>query len=156
VWDVASREELRRLGNPERTVRQAVFAPDGRTLAVGDGNKVRLWKTADWAEDRPLSPFGEEASWPVPPWPEDVTTLAFAPGGGTLARGDSGGSVRLWCLTPRRSRLFRGPESWVEEVALSPDGKRLAALFHDTGLCVWDVATGKVHLCFPPFGGLHL
>ena len=62
------------------------FAPDGRTLAAGDGGgAVRFWDVAAGRER-------QRFAWDVGP----VQALAFAPDGLTCAAGGATGRVVLW------------------------------------------------------------
>ncbi len=65
------------------------FAPDGRTVASGDGDwdrpgDVRLWDTANWKERKLLKTAAE------------VLSMAFDPRGRFMAAGCWDGSVHIW------------------------------------------------------------
>ncbi len=86
-----------------------------------------------------------------------VTTVAFTPDGKRLITSGvtqpsrrfpspkgTPGAVKLWdAATGRPLPLaLAGPSDTVAEVALSPDGTRLAASHRDRTVLVWDLATG--------------
>jgi WD40 repeat protein len=82
-----------------------------------------------------------------------VQALAFAPDGQSLASCGNDYTVRLWELPGGRELRQFGhhparasadsPARTVHSVALSPDGKKLAAGFGDNAVYVWETATGK-------------
>jgi WD40 repeat protein len=78
--------------------------------------------------------------------------LAFSPDGETLALGWDWPMVRRWEVTSGRELLaLPGKLSHVLSVAISPDGKTLAATgnFGSTGLWLWDLASRRVRASFP-------
>src|SRR5205807_10040867 len=85
LWDVARGKEVRQLDARAKETGYGVwdvaFAPDGKTLATSDPDRaVRLWEVATGKEKHRLA-FAAD-------------TLAFSPGGETLAVG-VGKMVRL-------------------------------------------------------------
>jgi RNA polymerase sigma factor (sigma-70 family) len=157
LWDRSAGREVGRLaGHPQALA----FAPDGRTLAGAAGpNTVTLWDVAGRRLARRLDadPKADRFDWVL------YHALAFAPDGKRLAAGGrarlAGGRntdeiVQLWDLaTGKKVRRFTmkdypGDLCTVEGIALSPDGKSLAASgqthFDSTKVRLWDLATGKV------------
>lgn len=117
-------------GHGTAWVRALSVSPDGTVLAsAGNDNMVRLWNLADGTLLRELS--GHE---------KQVYSVTFHPDGKSLFSGDLGGSVRQWDVqtgaeqrkldaTPLYS--YNGGQQvdfgGVRALAVSPDGKRLAA-----------------------------
>jgi hypothetical protein len=72
--------------------------------------------------------------------------VAFTPDGTALALAGRD-DILLWDVRlGREIRRFGATDMHARSVAFSPDGKLLAALQYNGGLCLWDVATGT-QLC---------
>lgn len=125
LWDVASAKERRALSQSGRFVLGLAFLPDGKTLATS------------WSE----------------PFDKDGKTLT----GSYLGRDVKGyrGGIKLWDTSTGKERgvLQRRPPRGVNHIALSPDGKILAAreFWREKdgkdsrdNIALWDMATGKI------------
>ena len=71
-----------------------------------------------------------------------VTTVTFAPDGGTFAVGYTDGTIRMWALPSGKAlrEPFGGGDGGVNEIAFSPDGRTLAAGANDGTTRLWDVS----------------
>lgn len=80
----------------------------------------------------------------------DVTSLAFAPDGRSLASRSSDDTVRIWDVPLGRERMaIKGFPSEMGAVVFSPDGARLAANEVSVGAVTWDAATGDRQSNYP-------
>jgi WD40 repeat protein/predicted Ser/Thr protein kinase len=132
VWDVAERKEVRRFRGHLDQVCGLAFLPDGKTLVSGGRQgSVRLWSLNSTNESR------GHARLPVL---IRETALGFAPGGDTFMATDRTNQwVALWRTHPLKEleRLsFLGTN--INGVALSSDGRWLAAIYSTGDLTVWD------------------
>ncbi|MFB6814732.1 hypothetical protein ACFCV8_09325 [Streptomyces sp. NPDC056347] len=126
------------LGCPKVHSGRIAFSPTGKALATAcddDAGTIGLWDTADPAHpDRGRS---LKAGY-------HVNSLAFSPGGDTLAAGSSDSKVHLWKVAdPGRpaplGKPLTGPAQPVMSVAFSPDGHTLAAGSADHTVRLWNV-----------------
>lgn len=120
-----------------------VFSPTGHTLAAACNDKagtISLWDTTDPANPGRIGSTLKAG--------DRVYSLAFSPGGRTLAAGTRDGTVHLWKvsdtghLTPLGKPLT-GPDRPVASVAFSPDGHTLAAGSADHTIRLWNVTHPK-------------
>jgi WD40 repeat protein/beta-lactamase regulating signal transducer with metallopeptidase domain len=132
------------------------LAPDGKTLAAGNGNVIQLWDVATGKELRQIE--GPSTG---------LAGLLFSPDGRMLAARSTDHTFYLWAADagkeihqikppPRKTGneivlTFGGDGTDAPGMAFSPDGKTLAAAttkFDQQGaatnaITFWDVASGK-------------
>jgi len=113
------------------------FSPDGRLLAVGGYQKVRL---VDTQSGKVIADLKGHA--------DAVRSIAFSPDGKRLAAagGDPQreGEVKIWDLESYRLiSTLKGHKDCIYSVAWSPDSKLIATGSYDKMVKLWDVANGK-------------
>ncbi len=133
LWDVRQRRVVREIDNRSATEALALaFAPDGKTL-FGAG----AWNDSSFLpkKGQTITINGKKVEI------KDDFVLKIQ--GVTMTRKE-GYYVLQWDpATGKEVRRFGGLKDAVRALALSPDGKRLAAASRDGKICLWDPATGK-------------
>ncbi len=147
LWDLSNPTQPQRRGQPltghSSLVSSVTFDRDGRTLATGSADgTVILWDLADPTQPQPREP-SLSAHRPVASHRGEVTSIAFAPDGNTLATASDDGIAMLWDVTdparPRsRGQPLVGHNSLVSSVAFA-DGDTVATGSYDGTAILWDL-----------------
>jgi WD40 repeat protein len=145
VWDVAqgAMTNLLSFSNPVTSV---AFSPDGKILAVGGVDRypsaaVWTWAVSSW---KPIDKLRESSNMPA---------LAYSLDGEVLVGGGASGDVRVWRAPSGVVLYMLNHPGQVTDLALSPDGKRLATALcvqSTQGVCqrgqvwIWDLERGTL------------
>jgi RNA polymerase sigma factor (sigma-70 family) len=129
-------------GLASRAPAPPVCDPPGAAAASASGTVTRSTGPAPESRRvtvRPLIVLG---------WHDDeITSLAFAPDGKTLASGSRDAVVKLWDVEARRERAtLRGHSAPIVALSFSDDGGSIASADANRTLKVWDVMTGRERL----------
>lgn len=138
IWDVKTLKLMTtlRLKGEGNSV---TFSPDGRMLAVGDGDKfrsyrVRLWIVGTWRQvghDLPVS--------------DSVYSLVFSHNGRMLAAGNHDGTTNLWGVEAQRPiKVFREHTDLINSIIFSGDDRTLVTASWDNTIKLWNVLSLKL------------
>ncbi|MDP2371474.1 caspase family protein [Rhodoferax sp.] len=153
LFERGSGQLLQRITGLPNTITRLVFAPDGRSLAVGlwGSHGVRLFGTESaWRTSRELGADRQ--------YEGDVNGADFSPDGKQLATTSADGAVRRYQVTAGTLKLAlavqldggRQPFGLV----YSPDGNKLAVGFSDTPVVTVLLADSLAKAYAPDVGGL--
>jgi WD40 repeat protein len=133
LFDAATGIERRKFRPAERAPTALAFSADGKLLAVAStaDQPVEIWDAVTGEEVCKLRGREQWGNW------GELTPLAFAPDGKTLATGAKN-QVVLWDVaTGKEVRLLKGHAGPVRCLAFSPDGKSLLSGSADTTVLLW-------------------
>ena len=132
AWDTATGAELAELPLDSAEWPLIAFSADGRWLAAGGGDVVRVIDTATWQTVVTLHGPG-------------IHAIAWDPTGPRLATASAAGDASIWDVPAgTRARHLRDVGPPFEAVATSPDGRLVALGGRDGSEQVFDVATAKL------------
>ena len=136
-WNLATSELVREFQEKGAQCYCGDLSPDGRTLALGDGEGAHLF---DWATGQKLCLLkGHHLQ---------LWSVAFSPKGDVLASGGNRDqNIILWDVKAKKElrRILTSYWGGVQCLAWSPSGEVLASAGLDTAnnICLWDPASGQ-------------
>ena len=134
-WNVANGELQRDAILLPSEIEGVAVSPDGQTVAAAcwDG-KIRLLNSADGEIAATLGHNDNGSS----------TAVIFSRDGKTLYSAGSGGVVKSWDYAERKLlTTVQTHDRPVKQLALSPDGARLATCSEDASIKTWNTADGE-------------
>jgi WD40 repeat protein len=130
VWDAATGAVLAELANDGSERPSIAFSADGRWLATGGGNDVRVFGTESWRQVLAI------------PGPK-IRAIAWDPAGPHLLTGSGAGDASIWAIVGgARVHHLREIGEAVDAVAFSPDGRLVTAASRDGAEEVFDPSSG--------------
>ena len=120
---------------PKIDHRALAISTDGRLIAGASMLMVRVWELDGGSV---VTEVNHPGGW------DAVTGVAFSPDAAAFASaGGMSKTARVWARDTGRELCCVEHENGVQDVALGPDGRRLATASWDSTAAVWDVATGE-------------
>jgi WD40 repeat protein/tRNA A-37 threonylcarbamoyl transferase component Bud32 len=145
LWSLADGRLLATLWPGDRRpvlMENPTFSGDGSLLAAADDHVVTVWELHD-RDDIRLKTQLNRAPQP------NASTLEFLPDGERLAVGYDNREIVLWNVnTAARETVLHCDAKFVVDLAVSPDGRRLAATAFDEldqpcKFVLWNLADGQ-------------
>jgi WD40 repeat protein len=131
VWDVAEGKRLITMNDALDALYTVAVAPSGTQIAAAGADRmIRTWS---WSADA-TAPGGNAAKLSGSTFAhgDAVLRLAYSPDGSTLVSAGADRVVKVWdARTLREKQMFDAQPDWVMALALSADGKWLAAGRYD-------------------------
>jgi WD40 repeat protein len=146
IWDVQNGCCLYTLiqGGHDDNVNSVDFSPDGSKLATAsDDTTARIWDVQTGIEQQRLS---HNYAVKYVSFSPDGTELVTASGDIARRIRDNNITVQIWDISSRSGLIelnHGGYGNWVESIAFSPDGTKLAAACYDKTAQIWDAQTGQ-------------
>jgi WD40 repeat protein len=107
------------------------FSPDGKRLAIGTGQIVRIIDAPPASNDLRAILVGHRGQ---------VRAVRFAPDGKSIATASLDGTVRIWNADGQPQLVYDDHDDMVFDVAWAPDGKRLASADMGGSVRIWTTA----------------
>ena len=119
-----------------RQIYSTAWRPDGKALAVGNFQEVRILDATGQTEQLVLK--GHSDAVRALAWSKDGSVLVAA--GGAPGRK---GELKVWSADGSLRTTITGHADCIYGLALSPDGKTAATASYDKLIKLWDLESGK-------------
>jgi WD40 repeat protein/energy-coupling factor transporter ATP-binding protein EcfA2 len=131
LWNAETGQQLKTLTGHKHPVYGMSFRPDSKVIATSsEDGTIKLWDTATGNELETLEKL---------PVQDNIYSVDFSRDGKTLASiGYKDGSVKLWNLETRSSRLIGRHQETGLFVKFSPNGQVLASSSNDGVIKLWN------------------
>jgi WD40 repeat protein len=137
IWDVATGNRLYTLGDALDGLNGIAYSPSGNQVsAAGYDKTIYIWTVGETEGALKQSLIADE---------ESILALVWSPDGQTIITASSDGSIRFRdAKTLDPLRVIDHQPEWVQALAISPDGRWLAAGRFNGTLSLYDVKNDKV------------
>lgn len=140
LWDVATRQEKKRLAALSGFSSSIAFSPDNRSLAAASSlapDSIHIWEVATGQLRTKMNKYSKDDSLAS-------KTVGFSPDGKLFVSGELGGTVIVWNAGTMKIQVsFTAHKKRLNDLAFSRDGKLLATASEDKSVIIWDAVTFK-------------
>jgi WD40 repeat protein len=146
LWDIETGEEIRRLRGHEKGIMCIRFSPDGLRLAsASNDGTVKIWDAVEPTDFRPFL-TGTRGHHKAEAFSHDGRLYAVSHFLGSATGPDN--TFFQWvevreAMSGRRAFHVTGQHGWIDAVAFSHDGSKLATGARDRTVKIYDVATRR-------------
>lgn len=132
IWDPATGQRLLTLSEATEALYALAFHPRGQLVAAGGADKrIRIWRLSAQGGELMRSTFAHDGA---------ILRLGFTPNGETLMSSSADRLLKLWDVESMSEKKVFGPQSdWILALAVSPNGKWVAAGRYDGSLDFYEV-----------------
>ena len=111
------------------------FSPDGRILAIGQGNGIKLWNIG---KDNDRVPALEHAN---------ISNFSFSPVGTILASSGKDGTIKFWDLLKHKVvDTITAHTAPITDLCFSPNGQILASASEDMTVRLWNLSQNNENI----------
>jgi WD40 repeat protein len=135
IWDVASGKRICTFSDASDGLTSVAFSPSGNEIAAAGYDKtIYIWQLSGDDGHLSQSLIADQDS---------LVALVWSPDGKTIVTASTDGSIRFRNTKLDLMGLIDRQPDWVEALAVSPDGKWLAAGRYNGSLSLYDFDTHK-------------
>jgi WD40 repeat protein len=135
AWDVAD-GRLRGRAATGQTCTASVLVAEGQVALAGPPATIGVYRLPQAVDEQPAEPLQKLEA-------EGGAIVGLAAAGATLVAGSEDGTIRRWDVASGKLQGQWSAGGGLAQVALSPDGQRVATRNREGAAVLWDAASGQ-------------